>query len=50
MNRLWALSAVESGVDYMRALKGRVPIAGVIGLSDRPATGSKAPAANDLSP
>ena len=38
MTRLWAMCTVESGEDYLRALQGRVPIEGVIGLSDRPAT------------
>jgi methionyl-tRNA formyltransferase len=36
VTRLWALCTVEAGVDYLRALKGRVPIGGIIGLSDRP--------------
>lgn len=38
MTRLWAMCTVESGEDYLHALQGRVPIEGVIGLSDRPAT------------
>ncbi|TAN66056.1 MAG: hypothetical protein EPN20_07345 [Magnetospirillum sp.] len=34
--RVYVLSTIEAGADLIQALNGRVPLAGIIGLSERP--------------